>query len=551
MINKYRNIIGTAAIAAATLFCSSAQAQTYQSHDGTFAKPYNFVVGAGEAAPTSGFTWQYTFSEPAANWHQPSFNDSSWSRGRGSFNRGGTQPGDASTNITWPSDRTGLWARSTFVLPDSPQKNLLMFWGRWDDNIRIYINGVEAVSLFDPLKPHVSMWTGEYRYLGMSEEARNSLVAGTNRIAVHVGDLGGGAHLNLGIVKNYSMANLPVRGYTKNEHFDGIFEHIRKEMSRYGVPAGALSIGLDTGGDAEIVASAGMGYMNKSMTRAVPRDAVFRLASLDKPPARSAIRKMIADGTPDPSGQSANISLNTPMFPLLDALLRQSGVPGLTGAPDASVNTITIGEVLNQTSGISGGLTDQGSAMANVRWIYRQPLGSDRGGDPRYNNTAHVVLRYLVHRLAFANGFGDYNDYIRHELLEESDDKNMYIAWQDLGNRVHDSYGNLLEPWYVTGRFFWPGEGIRDVLGGASSADAYTKYLLEVSGTEPWNGSMPGSQTFSRKGSFRDSSGVLRRYAYTLMFNSGFPRDGRDIVNYVNSAIRSLPASAWTDSSCN
>jgi hypothetical protein len=537
-------------LSAAAPFGQLANAQNYINHDGVNSTPAAdaFLVRAGTLAPTAGFNWRYTFTQPASNWFQTSFSDSGWALGRGSFARGGLQPGDASTNIAWPNNQSQLWLRSTFNVSDPALKHSLMFWGRWDDNIRIYINGIEAIHMA-PIDPNGSAWASSYRYLGMSQAARDSIVQGVNHIAVHVVDHGGGAHLNLGLVKSYAMANLPITGYYKSNHFLPILNHVKNEMSLYGVSAGSISIALNNGGTPDIFASAGIGYMTKALNTRVPRHAVFRTASLDKPPARSAIRKMVADGIPSPARPGHTLSLNEPVFSIIRAVLLKHGLPTLTGAPSYDIDTITIQEILDHTSGIttSLGLPDQGSILGNIRWIYAQPVESHRG-TYAYNNNAHVVLRYLVHLLAFENGYGDYNDYIRDELLSASNDKNFYVAWQDLNNRVNN-VGGMREPWYNTEHFFWPGEGIRNVLGGAATTDAYTRYLIHIPNSELWNGGMSGSQAYSRRGTYVDLSGRVRNYAFTLMFNSGFqPRAEQRVVSLVDSAIRSLPCTAWSAS---
>lgn len=533
--------------------CHLVSAQTYTTHDGTFKVPAAgaFLVGGGVHAPTTGFQWKYTFTQPAATWFQPSFNDSAWSSGRGSFHRGGLEPNDATTNIDWPwpsgATRSTLWARSTFLLTDASMKHSLMFWGRWDDNIKIYINGHLANDV-SPQNANNSSWTPDYRYIGISDVARNSMVPGTNRIAVEAVDFGGGAHLNLGLVKSFSMAKLPVSGHIKSQPFHQLVSSVTSEMSRLGIPAGQLSIALDRSGEPDIFASVGIGYMTKDLNTSMSRHSVLRLASLDKPPVRSAVRKLISDSAQIslPGGGTAVITNNTRVFPLLRQLLVNEG--GLSGAPAGSqIDQIELREFINGTTGIwDAGHGNQGSALADLRWIYTHAL-VDRG-TYRYNNHAHFILRYFVHRVAQAMGYDGYNEYIRDVLLAGSDDKNFYIAWQDLGKRVKYPNGTLAEPWYPVGRNFWQGDsGLGHYFAGATTADAYTKYLIEIPGSETWNGGMSGTQAFSRKGSYTDESGRLRRYAFSLFFAGAF--DTKDaVVNMVNNSIRALPCSAWSAS---
>src|SRR5688572_19916889 len=122
MKTTFRKFVKAAWGMLAIIAAGNSIAQSHLSHDGNFRVPAGgaFVVRAGAQAPASGFLWRYTFaaSEPALNWYLNSFDDSAWASGRGSFNRGGLEPNDASTNISWP-DRPAnssitLWARSTF-----------------------------------------------------------------------------------------------------------------------------------------------------------------------------------------------------------------------------------------------------------------------------------------------------------------------------------------------------------------------------------------------------------------------------------------------------
>jgi hypothetical protein len=569
-MNRFNKII--AGTISALIFASAASAvnadDAYLTYDGMYTVPDlgAFLVPSGVHAPTAGFDWKYTFTQPDSSWSQNTFVDTAWTSGKGSFARGGSELNDAATNIAWPDGKSGLWARSSFVLKDLTQKNMLMFWGRWDDNVKVYINGKLAVDLFAKFKDGTdalsqSRWTAEYKYLGLSAEARNALVVGVNKIAVYAYDSGGGAHLNLGIVKNPAMANLPINGYRKNSKFDDIVNKLSAQMSQYGISAGSISIALDKAGVPDVFASAGIGYMKKDLKTPVKADSVFRLASIDKSFARAAIRKMISDRliVSIPGQASAPLSYDTPVYPLLTSLLSGDVFPLDS---DTAKNSITIREILDQTSGIfSDSHGNQGSALADLKWIYQQPLSSDRG-KYRYNNHAHFVLRYLVHAISRHYGFGNYNDYIRNELLKDSDDKNYYIAWQDLSGRVSRNSVDLDEPWYNVGKTFWNNDsGLGHYYAGASSADACSKYMVRVPGAEAWSGGMQGTSTFCWRSDYVDNTGKRKYYSIALFLNGGFdpvvwsgknPK-GEDefsgqIITSVESAIRSLPCTAWSTS---
>lgn len=119
-------------------------------------------------------SWKYSYSSPGSNWHIPSLDDSSWPAALAPF-------GDRETRGTKPAtkwDTEQIWLRGEFKIDRKPENPILYLQHWWD--VEIYINGIAAAARtgrgysFEP-----------YQYLKMSQEAADSLKAGTNTIAVH------------------------------------------------------------------------------------------------------------------------------------------------------------------------------------------------------------------------------------------------------------------------------------------------------------------------------------------------------------------------------
>src|SRR5690606_40757218 len=104
-------------------------------------------------------------------------------------------------------------------------------WGRWDDRLIVYINGKQVSE-----EPAVDLrnWSNTYRYVGLTQEARNALRVGQNNIAVRVEDTGGGKYMDLGLTLSPEMAHPPVDGDAPPA-FDEITEFVRREMSEHGI----------------------------------------------------------------------------------------------------------------------------------------------------------------------------------------------------------------------------------------------------------------------------------------------------------------------------
>ena len=132
--------------------------------------------------------WRYTIAKPADHWFKPDFNDLSWKTGPGGFGNRGTPGGVVRT----PWHTSEIWLRREIVLPEGPFTHLQL-QVHADDFADIYLNGVLAAK--------VTKCTPGYLEFAISEEARKTLRAGSNVLAVTCRDTGGGRYIDVGLVQ--------------------------------------------------------------------------------------------------------------------------------------------------------------------------------------------------------------------------------------------------------------------------------------------------------------------------------------------------------------
>ncbi len=139
--------------------------------------------------PTSedaGVPWSFTTRKPADRWFAPDFDASTWRTGPGGFGTRGT-PG-AAVRTEWNSN--DIWLRREFDFPAEAKGEVLLRLHH-DEDARIYINGVEALS--------VSGYTTGYEEFPLSPAGRAALKGGRNVIAVHCRQTGGGQYIDVGL----------------------------------------------------------------------------------------------------------------------------------------------------------------------------------------------------------------------------------------------------------------------------------------------------------------------------------------------------------------
>ena len=133
-------------------------------------------------------TWRYTTEQPAANWFESSFQDSNWKLGTAGFGTPET-PG-AVIGTKWAS--SDIWLRRSIELPAGSVEKLRLLLHH-DEDAQVYINGVLAAQ--------VQGFTSEYDEVSLTPEGTSAIKAGSNVIAVHCHQTGGGQYIDVGFVQ--------------------------------------------------------------------------------------------------------------------------------------------------------------------------------------------------------------------------------------------------------------------------------------------------------------------------------------------------------------
>lgn len=149
--------------------------------------PEIVVIEPGSKEP--GVKWRYTFDKPADGWMKPTFSDRRWKEGEGGFGTEGT-PG-AFVRTKW--DSTDIWLRREITVPEGTDINSLMLYTHHDENVEIFINGVQAAKSRG--------FTADYDVLDLSSAGRAALKVGKNSLAVHCRQTSGGQYIDVGLAR--------------------------------------------------------------------------------------------------------------------------------------------------------------------------------------------------------------------------------------------------------------------------------------------------------------------------------------------------------------
>ncbi len=138
---------------------------------------------------STGQTWRYTTTKPAADWTALKFQDGDWKEGIGVFGTRVTPGVNARTD--WSS--ADIWLRRQISMPagDFPHLQLYVFH---DEDVEIYLNGVPASS--------APGFITQYEPLEISAAARAELKPGAKvTIAVHCHQTEGGQGVDVGLAE--------------------------------------------------------------------------------------------------------------------------------------------------------------------------------------------------------------------------------------------------------------------------------------------------------------------------------------------------------------
>ena len=145
--------------------------------------------------------WKYTNNTPAEDWNTITFNDTSWNTGVSGFGDGGapntTYDNKSTVNTEWKSNH--IYSRKKFNVAEKDEKlrNNLRLTLYHDDDCEVYINGVLAFS--------TTGYTSNYTTVDVSKEAKATLKAGENLIAVKCTQFSGGQYIDAGLILEYPV----------------------------------------------------------------------------------------------------------------------------------------------------------------------------------------------------------------------------------------------------------------------------------------------------------------------------------------------------------
>jgi len=149
---------------------------------GADAPTYDQILPAGDEEH---YPAKYTEEQPAADWMAEGFDDSTWKSGAAPF---GNIDGVSKTR--WLS--RNIWMRRTFDLK-STELSAPLLKLQYDDDVNVYLNGELIYT--------AGCCAGKYLLLPMTDKMKSLLKKGRNVFAIHVVNTGGGALLDVGIVK--------------------------------------------------------------------------------------------------------------------------------------------------------------------------------------------------------------------------------------------------------------------------------------------------------------------------------------------------------------
>lgn len=158
----------------------------YVSVDG---KLYKFLGAAPKKmqallpnSDLSAYECKFTETKPDDNWQLPSFDDAGWQNGKGMF---GSKNMDATTE--WNSKE--IWFRRSFTVTEKNFNQLLLTL-KYDDNIKVYLNGE---------KIYEAGCCSSNKEIMLSKEIANKIQIGRNTLAVYCENTGGPGIIDAGL----------------------------------------------------------------------------------------------------------------------------------------------------------------------------------------------------------------------------------------------------------------------------------------------------------------------------------------------------------------
>ncbi|EEF63188.1 glycoside hydrolase family 2 protein [Pedosphaera parvula] len=137
-------------------------------------------------------TWKYSFEVPDTNWMMLNYDAANWKEGPAGFGTFGT-PGSM-VHTKW--NTSDIWLRREFTVNER-SLDAIKFELHHDEDVEVYLNGVLAAQ--------ASGFVTDYYQVEPFSEAAATLHQGTNLIAVHCHQTGGGQYVDVGIVRSETL----------------------------------------------------------------------------------------------------------------------------------------------------------------------------------------------------------------------------------------------------------------------------------------------------------------------------------------------------------
>lgn len=151
------------------------------------------VLPLVETAARSSWEGLYTEKQPEGNWKAVSYDTKGWKKGESAF---GTED---TPFMKTPWNTLDIWIRRTFDLPEDISNETLFLEYSHDDNIEVYINGKEVATAGNGWEMNLLK--------EIPEAVKKSLKPKGNVIAAHCRNNGGGAYVDLGIMKKINRGD--------------------------------------------------------------------------------------------------------------------------------------------------------------------------------------------------------------------------------------------------------------------------------------------------------------------------------------------------------
>jgi hypothetical protein len=132
--------------------------------------------------------WRYSLDKPVDGWEKRGFDDAAWKEGPGGFGEKSTPGTTVRTDWKTPD----IWLRRTFDVPSGKHEGLHLAIHH-DEDAEVYLNGVLATK--------TTGYITDYTLISIDEAALKGLREGTNTLAVHCHQTGGGQYIDVGLVE--------------------------------------------------------------------------------------------------------------------------------------------------------------------------------------------------------------------------------------------------------------------------------------------------------------------------------------------------------------